>query len=120
MNEILILTARSRAHKVIQDDKVLRRARAFNTSEATPKKVARTISIIATIAKPVTLHDYTVIMRSHTRGMFNTHEKKVEARNLRDARATGRAMAAAFGFYYITTKLAAEYYPTAQPPTYRK
>jgi hypothetical protein len=103
MNTILILTARSRAHTVKQDNKVLARARMFNSPETTPKK--------STSTHP--LREYICVMRDRKCGVLATHEKLILQSSLRDARAAGRAMAAAFGFYYLTTKLAAEHCPAS-------
>lgn len=99
MNDNLIKTARSRAHKVMQDDKVLARARKFNSRESTPKK-----AVAAYARKDAVLCKYIVYVHP-PRGLIN-RELPIHAINLKAAQVTGRELAAALEYGYIATKLA--------------
>lgn len=83
---MLILTARSRAHRVVQDDAVLRRALALNCAR-----------------KP--LKSYTVVMREDTGHLAITVERDIRASSLFLARKIGRAFAADNSLHYVTTRL---------------
>lgn len=96
MNDNLIKTARSLAHRVKQDDAVLARARKLNS-----RRVVRCARVA--FDEPEVLNEYVVFMRGETRMIH--HEIEVHAANLRAARATGRKLAAALGYNYVTTKL---------------